>query len=70
MMMISLCNLSYICQLPFSFTDIDECTQGKAECQHICNNTNGSYFCSCKDGYTLNSNGKNCLCKYYTYIDA
>ncbi|XP_078348946.1 uncharacterized protein LOC144633894 isoform X1 [Oculina patagonica] len=34
--------------------DVDECTQGVDEC-HVnatCNNTEGSYNCTCKDGFT------------------
>ena len=41
-------------------TDIDECVAGTAPCVHICNNTIGSYECSCREGYLLDSNGFNC----------
>ena len=54
--------------LPLSIIDVDECAQGKAECQNFCNNTDGSYFCFCKDGFTLDSDGKHCLRKWYTYV--
>ena len=30
------------------------------ECQHICNNTIGSYVCDCRIGYALNSDGRTC----------
>ena len=44
------------------FVDLDtnECTEGKHDC-HVnaeCNNTLGSYKCTCKDGYE--GNGTNC----------
>ena len=44
-------------------TDIDECGLGIGKCQHICHNTAGSFYCSCNDGYTLESDGINCAGK-------
>ncbi len=29
-------------------------------CAHLCNNTVGSYTCSCRDGYTLNGDSRTC----------
>ena len=40
--------------------DIDECTADMHNCQHICNNNEGSFQCSCNDGYRLQSDGANC----------
>ena len=37
-------------------TDIDECLQGTAGCNHGCRNTNGSFICTCNDGYQLYHN--------------
>ena len=31
-----------------------------SDCEQICNNTVGSYTCSCNNGYSLNSDGRNC----------
>ena len=42
------------------FIDIDECAPNNGGCQHTCNNINGSFYCTCNDGYTLNPDGKNC----------
>lgn len=44
--------------------DINECTPngGRGECEQMCTNTNGSYYCSCQTGYTLSGyrcNGNN-----------
>lgn len=33
--------------------DVDECSKGNGGCEHVCNNTMGSYKCSCQDGYRL-----------------
>ena len=33
------------------FTDIDECELGY--CEQQCNNTIGSYYCTCREGYYL-----------------
>uniref|UniRef100_A0A1B6ED49 EGF-like domain-containing protein n=1 Tax=Clastoptera arizonana TaxID=38151 RepID=A0A1B6ED49_9HEMI len=46
-------------------TDINECQETRP-CDHTCINTNGSYHCSCKPGYFLQSDGKTCLKKVKT----
>ncbi|GFS46965.1 hemicentin-1 [Trichonephila inaurata madagascariensis] len=43
-----------------SCQDIDEC-EDKAKCQHLCENTQGSYRCTCPPGYRLGQSGKTCL---------
>ena len=40
--------------------DIDECEQGSSGCNQNCNNTVGSYLCTCMDGYELEIDGHNC----------
>lgn len=35
------------------YVDINECANGDNLCNQYCNNTDGSYVCSCYDGYTL-----------------
>ena len=47
-------------------TDVDECEEGGAnDCQQLCDNTEGSYVCSCTDGFTLadssNCTGTGCI---------
>ena len=49
-------------------TDIDECSMQVDECDHTCNNTLGSYTCSCNDGYLLDRNGLQCNGKYVAII--
>ncbi len=49
----------------FYFTDVDECLTNKHIC-HIdgsCNNTIGSYSCTCKVGYA--GDGTNCTGWFY-----
>ena len=41
-------------------TDIDECQEGLHSCRQVCVNTNGSYECACKEGYSLRNDGSNC----------
>ena len=36
------------------FADIDECATDSSVCDQLCENTIGSFLCSCRDGYTLN----------------
>ena len=35
------------------FTDIDECRENRHLCDHVCTNQNGSYSCSCHEGYDM-----------------
>lgn len=39
--------------------DINECSDGNL-CSQLCNNTLGSYFCSCVSGYRLLDDGATC----------
>ena len=39
--------------------DINECA-GDHGCDHLCNNTDGSFHCYCDPGYMLDSNGTTC----------
>merc|ERR1712083_101457 len=41
-------------------TDVDECSVRNGGCQHECTNTEGSFVCSCRDGYNLNTNTRSC----------
>ncbi len=43
-------------------TDLDECSasENNAGCDHYCENTEGSYRCSCKALYAVNNNGHTC----------
>ncbi|RLV96993.1 hypothetical protein DV515_00012292 [Chloebia gouldiae] len=45
---------------PLSPPDIDECRLNNGGCDHICRNTVGSFECSCKKGYKLLINERNC----------
>ena len=39
-------------------SDIDECARFPRPCGHTCTNTQGSYECSCPQGYNLLHNGR------------
>ena len=41
-------------------SDIDECVPGLTRCNHNCTNTAGGYFCTCMDGYELESDNYTC----------
>ena len=45
--------------------DIDECTLEIDSCEHSCVNTNGSYTCTCNEGYELDTDGLSCNGKPY-----
>ena len=49
----------YTTGLHIIIIDIDECS-GLNGCQQMCQNTDGSYICSCSSGFFLSPNGKEC----------
>ena len=44
----------------FLFPDINECDMGTHRCEHNCVNTEGSYRCTCRRGFTLSSDLYSC----------
>ena len=40
--------------------DIDECGHSNGGCDHGCNNSEGSFECSCRDGFTLTGDRLRC----------
>ena len=49
-------------------TDIDECLTDNGGCGQVCTNTAGSFVCSCNQGFTLASDGRNCTGKLHTSV--
>jgi hypothetical protein len=52
-------------------TDIDECSENRDNCGQLCQNTPGSYTCSCRTGYRLASDGAACEgidLQYYVHL--
>ena len=47
--------------LPFTYLDIDECDDNNGDCAHICTNNIGSYICSCRTGYDLADDARDCI---------
>jgi len=41
-------------------TDLNECAVKNGDCMHTCVNTPGSFVCTCKHGYHLNTDKKSC----------
>ena len=42
------------------FADVNECDLETDGCAHYCENTDGSFNCSCREGFELEDDGKNC----------
>lgn len=53
-------------------SDVNECDSGTKICEYHCQNTEGSYTCSCPTGYLLNPDGVTCRdldeCRMGTHI--
>lgn len=44
----------------FIILDIDECREESDDCHQDCYDTEGSYWCSCYEGFTLADNNVTC----------
>ena len=53
-----------------SVTDVDECARENGGCPQNCANTEGSYTCSCHDGFTdVNGDSTKCIGNdYMSYV--
>lgn len=43
------------------YIDIDECLTGTSGCEQLCQNTPGSFKCTCFLGYAMNSDNRSCV---------
>ena len=50
--------------------DINECQIDNGGCSQRCNNTAGSYNCSCQSGYELTGDDHNCTGKFLKWTIA
>lgn len=48
--------------------DVDECVERPDICSHHCNNTLGSFQCSCSHGYVLEPDGHSCKITGGVYV--
>ena len=46
-----------------SASDVNECLTNNGGCAQICNNTVGSFTCSCNPGYSLGADARSCVGK-------
>ena len=44
-----------------SYSDVNECQTDNGGCGHVCSNTDGSFQCLCREGYTLALDGSTCI---------
>ena len=45
------------------FADVNECHPDvKGSCNHLCVNSQGSYYCKCPNGFQMYKDNKNCKC--------
>ena len=54
---------AYTCNrlsLIYTSLDVDECAIANGGCEHECINTEGSFYCDCREGYMLESNNRTC----------
>ena len=43
------------------YADINECASNNGGCSDGCNNTKGSYYCTCSSGYELSGDNVTCI---------
>ena len=57
----------------FSHTDFDDCSIDNGGCEQNCTNEIPTFSCSCREGYSLDSNKLNCTgmldCYCSTVVD-
>ncbi|KAI6647886.1 Fibrillin-2-like [Oopsacas minuta] len=53
------CPIGYSLHNSGECKDVDECDE-ETNCEHACENTEGSYYCTCNEGYTVSPNGYDC----------
>ncbi len=51
----------------FKKIDINECESTERLCEQLCTNTQGSYFCTCHDGFIIGNDGDRCVGKFFTH---
>ena len=61
-------SFTYKAQFPYFLADVNECN-GENACDHVCHNTVGSYYCSCKKGYALAAGNKKCVGERLIVVD-
>ena len=49
--------------------DINECSLKSYNCDQICTNTIGSYYCSCYTGFNLSASGHDCFGEHEIFIN-
>ena len=48
----------------FSISDVNECDTNNGGCKQTCTNLEGSFDCSCSEGYILADDDLNCVGKF------
>ena len=59
MFLASLC-LEFVLMSFSNVVDVDECARNNGYCSQICNNTIGSFMCTCYVGYELDNDLATC----------
>lgn len=65
--LVCMCMVACVCCIvTYLFVDVDECANNTGGCEHeLCSNNDGSFTCSCRNGYRLDSNGRSCIGKLW-----
>lgn len=61
----------YVDMFILNTIDVNECNTDNGGCHHNCTNAEGSFTCSCKDGFHLRDDDLNCdgiWCDLHTCI--
>lgn len=58
------CKIEFRADKFISLIDVNECMQGVCDTNAMCEDTPGSFNCTCKPGYSGNGTSGNCYCEY------
>ncbi len=52
----------------FPLSDVNQCLVNNGGCDHTCTNELPGFSCSCRTGYTLDTDNRGCSGMYHNYV--
>ena len=61
-------DLEEVLLVPAFVSDFNECSLNNAGCEHVCNNTAGSFNCDCRAGFKLKADKMGCEGRTQSFV--